>query len=344
MTDFFRKNIRLILGIALLSSCNSTNTKTQEDNTEAPVQAKSLVELKIDSLTALIEKNPNNALHFAERANLHLDNRQVAPAVEDADQAYRIDSTLERVLLIRGDAYFVRNQTRISRDSWLKCIEINPENITCRLRLAELLLAVQDFEASLVQVNEVLKYDARNANATFMKGTIMRDLYGDTVRALQWVNKAIELKEDYVDAIDMMGVLLSSKGDPMASSYFRNALNFAPNRADLHYKLGLSEMQQGKYNEAMEAYTRATQMDPNHYDSYFNMGYIHVELKNFDIARDYFTQAIQAKEENFKAYYGRGYAFEMLGDIRNAIKDYKEALSINPEYEAAMESLARLRL
>jgi tetratricopeptide (TPR) repeat protein len=333
--------------LVLISSFSIACNESKEEVTtpELPAESsKSILDLKIDSLSALIDAHPDRAIYYAERANLWLDNRQIGSAVADADKAWSLDSTSERVLLIRGDAYFIRNQTRVSRDSWLKCIEINPENMVCRLRLAELLLAVQDFEASLTQVNEVLKLDARNPNATFMKGTIIRDLYGDTNRALQWVQKSIELKEDYVDAIDMMGVLLSAKGDPLAASYFRNALNFAPNRPDLYYKLGLAEMQQGRYNEAIEAYTTATQLDPKDADSYFNMGYIHVELKNFDIAIEFFTQAIQVRENNFKAFYGRGYCYEMLGDISNAQKDYKEALSINPDYDAALQSLARMRL
>ena len=338
-----KKIVLLGFAVGFLFSCNEV-TESETSNIVEEEQVKSVLDVKIDSITALIESNPERGIYYAERANLWLDNKQISKAIEDVDQAWKLDSASERVLLIRGDAYFIRNQTRVSRDSWLKCIELNPENLICRLRLAELLLAVRDFEASLTQVNEILKQDARNYRATFMKGTIIRDLYGDTNKALQWVQKSIELKEDYLDAIDMMGVLLSAKGDPLAASYFKNALVYAPNRPDLYYKLGLSEMQQGKYNEAIEAYTTATQLDPKDADSYFNMGYIHVELKNFDIARDFFTQSIQAREENFKAFYGRGYCYEMLGDINNAQNDYKQALSINPDYEAAEISLARLRL
>lgn len=296
----------------------------------------------IDSLTALINKNPDNAIYLAERASLLLDNRQYKEALDDIDKAWLLDSNHIRVQLIRGDVYYVLNRTRASRDSWLRCVEQDPENETCRMRLAELYLAVKDLEAAQEHLRVILESNKTNANAHFMMGVVIRDLYGDTDRAMLSIQRAIEIKEDYVDALDMMGVLLTAKGDPLAVKYLQNALNIYPNRHDLLYKIGYAYMRFGKFNEAMEMFTKATIINPKDEQSFFNMGFIHVETKNYDIARDYFDKAVQANPESFKAYYGRGYAHEMLGNVRAAIEDYTHALALNPEYEPANESLKRL--
>ncbi|MFN4299959.1 MAG: tetratricopeptide repeat protein [Thermaurantimonas sp.] len=321
------------LVVLAIEACKS-NHETAE---ETVVQPKT----PIDSLTALIEKNPENAVYLAERASMYLDERKFKEALEDIDKAWLLDSNHIRVQLIRGDVYYVLNRTRASRDSWLKCVEQDPNNEVCRMRLAELYLAVKDLEAAMEHLKVVLEKNKTNANAHFMMGVVIRDLYGDTDRALLSIQRAIEIKEDYVDALDMMGVLLTAKGDPLAIKYLQNALDYSPNRHDLIYKLGYAYMRFGKFNEAMDMFTKATMINPKDEDSYFNMGFIHVETKNYSIAREYFDKAVKANPESFKAYYGRGYTNEMLGNAKAAIEDYTHALTLNPEYTPAAESLKR---
>ncbi len=296
----------------------------------------------VDSLTALIKQNPDNAVYLAERASLLLDQRQFKEALDDIERAWILDSNHIRVQLIRGDVYYVLNRTRTSRDSWLKCVQSDPSNEVCRMRLAELYLAVRDLEAAQEHLKIILENNANNATAHFMMGVVIRDLYGDTNRALLSIQRSIEIKEDYIDALDMMGVLLTAKGDPLAIKYLQNALNINPNQHDLLYKTGYAYMRFGKFNEALEMFTKATIVNPQDDQSYFNMGFIHVEIQKYDVARDYFDKAVKANPESFKAYYGRGYAHEMLGNVRAAIEDYTQALALNPEYVPATESLRRL--
>ena len=72
------------------------------------------------------------------------------------------------------------------------------------------------------------------------------------------------------------------------------------------------------------------------------MAYIHIELKQYQQARDLFTKSIQANDRNYRAYYGRGYAFEMLGDVLNAKKDYQKVLEMLPMHQPSAEALARV--
>lgn len=328
----------ILLLMFVLWSCSGPGS----ENTNREVEQTDSHKTPVDSLTALIERYPDNAIYLAERASLYLDNRKYKEALEDIDKAWLLDSNHIRVQLIRGDVYYVLNRTRASRDSWQRCVEQDPDNETCRMRLAELYLAVKDLEAALEHLKVILEKNKTNANAHFMMGVVIRDLYGDTDRALLSIQRALEIREDYLDALDMMGVLLTAKGDPLAIKYLQNALSYAPDRHDLLYKLGYAYMRFGKFNDAMDMFTKATIIDPNDEQSYFNMGYIHVETKNYQIARDYFDKAIKANPSSFKAYYGRGYTNELLGNVKGAIEDYTHALTLNPDYEPASESLKRL--
>ena len=70
---------------------------------------------------------------------------------------------------------------------------------------------------------------------------------------------------------------------------------------------------------------------------------IHLQLDLRREAIGYFNQALSIQPINHRALYGRGYAFELLGDITNAEKDYREALSYNPDHEGSRQGIMRIQ-
>ncbi|MCC5918660.1 MAG: tetratricopeptide repeat protein [Cryomorphaceae bacterium] len=347
------RKLLFLAGILFLQftipACNSgeqsqPKEKAEETNSKKAPQQDEKIKAKLDSLNGILDRNPNNLEALLARGNTYLDALNPAYARADADAAYFLDSTSEDVLLLRGDVNYVLNRTRLSRDMWERCSQLFPKNTECRLRAAELYLAVQDLEKALEKVNEVLNVDAQNPKAIFMKGVIVRDKYADTTLALQYFQRAIDLKDgDYIEAIDMMGTLLANKRDPMAIQYFKNALEIDPNRYDLYAKMGLVYTYEEDYNAALEYYEKSLQLKPRNDEVYFNIGFIHITLKNYDLAIDNFNKSLEIREMNVKALYGRGFAYEMRGDVMNAARDYQSCLGMFPDYNPAKEGIARLK-
>ncbi|MGB0177453.1 MAG: tetratricopeptide repeat protein, partial [Owenweeksia sp.] len=256
--------------------------------------------------------------------------------------AMQIDSNSAEARLLKGKLHFVQNRTRQSKLEWERCIQLDPENVPCRLKMAELYIVVMDFTAALELLNEVIKIDNNNAEAYFYKGIVVRDFKLDTSLALQYFQRAIDLKQDYVKALDMMGVMLSTRNDTLAKYYFQRILALEPNRGDIYFKLGVYYMNRKEMNRALESYTKAVQLNPKDAGSYFNMGVIHVDLKAYEQAAGFFTQAINSQEKNYKAYYGRGYCYEVTGQFEKSKEDYLMAIQSNPSYTPAGEGLERV--
>ena len=141
-----------------------------------------------------------------------------------------------------------------------------------------------------------------------------------------------------------MGVSLASKGDTLAQYYYKRLLEIQPNNADVWYKLGTHYMNIDEINRAIEAYTKATTINPKHSDAYYNLGYIFtVMVPDYREALTYYSKSLKAKpENNYKAHYGRGYAFEMLGDVINAEKEYRKTLALLPIHKPAKDGLDRI--
>lgn len=339
--------IHSLVLIATVFACQSPEKKPSSEDAPAVVDDKKQevnpIKETIDSLSQAIAQQPKNTDALVARGNAYLDYKNPAYARADADAAFYLDSSREDVLLLRGDVHYVLNKTRQSRNMWERCGNLFPNNTECRLRIAELYLAIQDLDNALKRLNEILEIDERNATALFMKGVIIRDRNADTAMAMQYFQRAIDLRDGhYVEALDMMGVMLSHKGDPMAVQYFKNAIQHAPNRDDLYHKLGLAYANQEEYNNALEAYQQAIQLNPRNDEVHFNIGFINISLQNYDLAIDNFNSALDIREMNIKALYGRAFAYEMRGDITNASRDYQSCLTMFPDYEPAQIGLQRI--
>lgn len=340
-----KKILLALIAFALLWSCQNQPSSTTGEDAQATDQSatqKRPTNL-LDSINELVANDPLNAEKLALRAKVYLSSNNPQAALHDINKALAIDSNVAVLREANGEYYFMINRGRAAQKEWEACIKLDPENSNCLMKLGELYIAVKNYERALEMINRQLDIDNKDAQAYFMKGIVVRDKYNDTALALQYFQNAVDLKQDFVDALDMLGVTLSYRGDTLAPFYYKRILEYQPNRYDIYYKLGAYYMNQNQENRALEAFTNAVQINPADAESYYSMGYIHLQLRQFAQARDLFTQSINARDRNYKAYYGRGYSFEMLGDVINAQKDYKKAIEILPMYTPAKEALARVQ-
>ena len=341
-----KNSIFLFLLIAMAYACNNTNKspRTQDDLPihQDTVNIAEQEDFYSDSLNNYIAEHPNSADALLARANLYIKNRNLKYAFADAQAAMQMDSLNPAALLVWGDVNYLGNKTRISKNAWENCIKVDKNNIDCRLKLAELYNVVQEFGKSQKLVDEVIALDKNQPVAYYIKGINLRDMRGDTASALQYFQKAIDLDNNYISAIDMMGVLLSAKKDPLCLAYFNRILEIDPNHYPTYYNMGMFYMNTEDWNNAIKSFTKCTQINPRDIESLFNLGYIHLQLGANDIARDYFSQSLKIEPINHRALYGRGYAYELLGDIPNAEKDYRLALSYNPQHEGSKQGLQRI--
>ncbi len=332
--------------IVTVLACHSKSESKETGKTiiikQQPIDLTETNSSSFDSINFHLSKRPNHASDMVYRANLYVKNKNLLAAARDIKTALEIDSNFAQAHNVKGQIYYMQNNTRQARDEWIRCVKLDPNNTDCRMKLTEMYVAVKNYDEALEQINAIIGYDKFYAPAFFFKGYIIRDYRRDTNTALQYFQKAIDLDQNYIDALDMMAVILTNRGDTLAPYYFDRILEMHPNRADIYYKLGVYYTNVDEINRSLESYAKALQLNPKDAESFFNMGYLHVKFKQYQKARKYFSQAIRVKNRNYKAYYGRGYTYEVVGDVINARKDYQKALEILPIYKPAKDGLDRI--
>ena len=333
----------LIGAVALMSACNSNSEKKAKESgnqqSETAPQTSSTPGDTGDPTIPESDKSTEELLEDARRYVRAENYREARFAVQ---RVMRRDSSISEAYEIYGDIYFAINNTEEAKNQWKHCRKIDPDNVECRLSLGQLWITLKLYKKALKPLNEVIEIDPGNARGYFYKGLVYRSGLKDTNTALQYFQKAVDLDQDYIEALDILAVTLAARGDSLAPFYYQRILDIQPNNSDIYYKLGIYYMERDEYNQALEHYSKATQINPDHADAFYNMGYMMIQLDNMRAAKDYFTKSIAAEKMNYKSYYGRGFTYESLGDINNARKDYKKTLEIMPNHGPAREGLRRI--
>ena len=346
-----RKIIYLFIVLGVIG-CGETKeketSKTEETSQkkETKQSSKPGFDSKEDSmLTSINEKiraDINNKDLYLERADFYMKNNNAKEAVEDINRAFKLDTSYLPTLLMQADFLSKSGKLEASLSILERADRLYPENSEVQVGFSELYLIASNNQKSLNYADLAIKYDIYNAEAYYLKGYNFLEM-GDTTTAISSYRTAIEQNPEYFAVYLELGLIFSAKDDPIALDYFRNALEIKPDEKRALYSKGMFEQEHEMYNEAMATYTKAIKVHPDFKEAYYNLGYVHLfYLKLYRESQQYFTDAIKIDPKYVQAYYNRGYAFELLGDINNAAKDYRKALSINPSYDLAAKGLSRL--
>ncbi|MBI1316146.1 tetratricopeptide repeat protein [bacterium] len=297
-----------------------------------------------DAAGRLYPQDPKDLSGMVTRIRQLLDDQNFSYARSFLDKARKLDSLNADVLELEGRIELLANQSRKADSVWRVCAAVYPQNAVCRVERAKLQLALGLDREALKLANEAIAVEPNAADAYYVKGLAIRAGKQDTTGAIPYFQKAVDLDNGHLEALDMLGYIFSQRKDSLALAYYRNILKIDPNRSDVYFKMGVFHMDQEDWNRAMEAYSTAIKMNPKDIDSHYNLGYVYLQINQFAEARNSFARAIAASpsQQNYRAYYGRAYAFERLGDLDNARKDYQSVLQVKPNHIASREGLERV--
>lgn len=128
--------------------------------------------------------------------------------------------------------------------------------------------------------------------------------------------------------------------------YCEKALRFGglskKDRAATLVNRGINLNRTGSHDDAMADYEAALKLVPKLAEAFVNRGNTFIYKKQFELARGDYTRAIELETRDLHAaYYNRGLAHEALRDLDSAFADYVEAVRIRPEWDQALERVAR---
>ena len=297
----------------------------------------------LDSLNFLLDKDSLNISLLNSRAKFFLNNSQLDLAKDDIDQAYNIFKNDTDVLLNRGNIYFLLNETRISKQSWERCLNLDPNNMDCREKLVNLLCAVKDSGCKSMIDTLILLHNGMLSHSFIVYLKEMNEYR----LAIELLNNNLSDNPKDKESLTMLSLLYSDTSymnqnfnASLAEEYFNKIINIYPTDSQVFYNYGKFKQNTNQYKEAIELYDKGLNFANQPKNHYYNMGFCSMQIGDNVTAIDYFSKSLQIDPSFLLAYHARAYLYELINQKEKAKKDWKNCLMLNPSYIPALEALS----
>jgi len=344
---FIKNSLLFFLLFSFLMSCNSpsgdNNKESKNDSIISDNSTTQVENTELNRLNKLIEEDGTNSENFHNRAEYFIKIRSFEFALEDANEAIKLDSSNPNFFITLSGIHLERGKLKPAISALEKALMLDFENIEAILKMAEVNIVFDRNDEAIKYINKVIAIDDMEPKGYFLRGMVWLNK-GDTVTGIKNFLESINVDKDYYEAHMQLGRLYASKGNELAINYFINASQIEPNAPDPLYHLGTYYQNKHQADKAIETYESLLDKVPNYYFALYNIAYIHmVEKGDYETAISYFDQALKFNPNYANAWYNKGFAYELMGNNDLAISNYEKATQIRPDFQLAIERLAEIR-
>lgn len=218
----------------------------------------------------------------------------------------------------------------------------NDRDLNHQAQLAITLFQQGQFEAALVQVDQIIRQYGATPGLLNLAGTCARSLNRREQAARYW-QQALNLQPDNVPAGNNLALLLKESGQPAeAEAIFRKTLQRVPGHADTLVNLGNLYRDQDRMRDAEQSYRDALGSNADHVDALYNLGLLLVAGKRPTEAEAMYRRALEIRP-------GQADVCDALGSLcmnysrhEEAEIAYRHAISLDPGFVDAYCNLGML--
>jgi len=143
--------------------------------------------------------------------------------------------------------------------------------------------------------------------------------------------------------LNFLGTLKTQKKElSTAVDLIQKAIQIKQDYPQAHCNLGVAFEAEGHLLKAQSCFELAIKHKPDYALAWFNLGNIHHKSKHYESAIDCFNKAVQHKPDYAQAYMNCGLAQDALGLIERAHANYDAAINLSPTYAEAFNNKGSL--
>ena len=159
---------------------------------------------------------------------------------------------------------------------------------------------------------------------------------GSPVEAEKVFLKILNLDQNNLPALEILGVIAGSKGEHANSAnYLAKAVKIDPNNPSLHYNLAKALSECGRDAEALPHHEQVLRMASNNPDAWLNYGKSLVTLKHNHEALVAFNRALSIQPNYFEALLNQSAILNELKKNEDALAAADRAISLRPDFAQA---------
>lgn len=211
------------------------------------------------------------------------------------------------------------------------------------LASAKQYIAKGDFNASIIQLKNVLQKDPKNAEARYLLGvSLLKN--GDASAAEIELNKAVDLglRSDEVQVALARAQLDKGEADKVISRFGSLTLASPKMQAELRAVVGMAQLARNHIDDARRAFTEALALDSADATANLGLARIAASQKDFTQAMSRVDAVLGASPSSLEALMLKGNLLEAQGQSEPAEKAYRDAIQVAPHQVAPRLSLIAL--
>lgn len=225
-------------------------------------------------------------------------------------------------------------------DHYSRAIEIDPKLVDAYKNLALVTAEMGDVD-SAVGLLERASDEFPNSGAIWQQLSVLYVATGRIDESLSAIDRALKLDEGNPDFLATASAAYRSAGDLERSIDFaKRAIIVGPMSLGGHVEAAETCAQQGKVAEAVSYARQAVAVCANDARSHDALGRALMRAKAYRDAADSFDRALKLDPRLVRTWLHRAALFEQIGQLSQAEKAYRSALSVRANSSAASIGLA----
>ncbi|KAL1767606.1 RNA polymerase II-associated protein 3 [Sigmodon hispidus] len=316
--------------------------KTKEENTKNRIKSydyDAWAKLDVDSILDELDKEDS-----------------VSQESESEEDGVRVDSQKALVLKEKGNKYFKQGKYDEAVECYTKGMHADPYNpvlptnrASAYFRLKKYAVAESDCNLAIALSRSYTKAYARRGAARFalQKLEEAREDYEkvlelepnnfEATNELRKISQALMSKEN-AHPKEAAAVIKPAEGEKKEIEEQQNK-----QKAVSEKDLGNGFFKEGKYEQAIECYTRGMAADGTNALLPANRAMAYLKIHKYEEAERDCTQAISLDGSYSKAFARRGTARTFLGKIKEAKQDFETVLLLEPGNTQALTELSKIK-
>jgi tetratricopeptide (TPR) repeat protein len=291
----------------------------------------------IESYKKALELEPGSAVILERLAEIYAKSQHIRDAVVQAQEALKIDPD-------NVDAHRLLARIYVRTLGDMSAGEVQQANLTKAVEQFEAILKTEpDDTYSLLWLARLYRFENQHGDAEKVLRRILAhdsdngpaleqlsQLLIDQGRSQEAIDLLTHAAGDSAspDIYDLLGDAYSQAKDfPKAEGAYRQAVIGDPDDPGHRHGLAQALMAQDKYADALEQFTKLTELEPGTSDNFLRAAQLYRRLGKFDDAETSLMRAKQLAPESLEILYNQALLYEDEGHYDDAVKVLTDAIA-----------------
>jgi len=318
---------------ASFASAQANNIQERLENAATLIRDNRIAEAE-QQLNTILKTAPNQPVALNLLGTVRAQQGRLNDAEGLLTRAAKIDPSLVAVHMNLAFLYLLRNLPEKTIAELKEVVRLEPNNVEGNYKLGRLLLARGQVDDSIATLERAKS--GTSASVVFLP--LLGDAYlkkGNAHKAEENYLLALAAQKENADALLGLAKVSQSRGDTTAAqAYLGQARQLAGNSPDLRYKVGVTALALGNFDDAQTDLEQAVKRKPNDPAYLIALGAAWLKKSDLRVAEQVFRRALELQPDSAQAQMYLGYVLykqKKLSEARTYLEKTIKADSSLPE-------------